>query len=328
MKSYLELEGIYREISSLSDTLSILSWDDAVMMPVKSADSRSEQISTIKSIIHKKITSNNIRDLIIEVEDKFSELSDIQKRNLQLMKKKWIHANAINNELVVKYSKLSSQTENIWRTARANNDFKSLLSPLKELILVTKEISLMKAEHLNCSPYEALIDEYDPNRKISDIENIFGKLKLFLPDFINKIIEKQKSYNIENIRGNFPVDKQRAIGTFLMEKLGFDFNMGRFDVSLHPFCGGHSRDVRITTRYREDNFIPAMMGVIHETGHALYEFGLPIEKFPGQPISEALGMAFHESQSLFIEMQIGRSRPFVNKLSKILPEYYGMQKAF
>jgi carboxypeptidase Taq len=117
------------------------------------------------------------------------------------------------------------------------------------------------------------------------------------------------------------MDMQRAIATRLMARLGFDFEHGRLDTSLHPFCGGTPDDVRITTRYDEGNFRGALMGVLHETGHAMYERGLPAE-WRRQPVGRARGMSLHESQSLLIEMQVCRSREFQTFVAPILRETF------
>jgi carboxypeptidase Taq len=122
--------------------------------------------------------------------------------------------------------------------------------------------------------------------------------------------------------GPFPVERQRALGTRLMAQLGFDFRRGRLDVSLHPFCGGTIDDVRITTRYDESDFSSALMGVLHETGHALYDFGLPA-RWRRQPVGRARGMSLHESQSLLIEMQACRSHEFMAWLAPQLHETFG-----
>ena len=121
--------------------------------------------------------------------------------------------------------------------------------------------------------------------------------------------------------GPFDSSKQRQLGLKLMTALGFDFNHGRLDVSLHPFCGGTPDDVRITTRFDENDFSSAIMGVLHETGHALYERGLP-EQWRYQPVGEALGMATHESQSLLIEMQMSRSRPFLEFAAPLMRDAF------
>jgi len=147
-----------------------------------------------------------------------------------------------------------------------------------------REAASAKAEVLGVDPYDALLDEWEPGGRAADIEPVFADLAAFLPGFLDQVLEVQARTSAP-IRpdGPFPIDAQRALGVRLMEQLGFDFSHGRLDISLHPFCGGTPDDVRITTRYDEDDFTKALMGVLHETGHALYERGLP-PAWRGQPV--------------------------------------------
>ncbi|MBX6323852.1 MAG: carboxypeptidase M32, partial [Rhodospirillaceae bacterium] len=148
-------------------------------------------------------------------------------------------------------------------------------------------------------------------------------LAAFLPDLIDRAVAAQAAQPAPlRPTGPFPREAQRALGETVMRALGFDFEHGRLDVSLHPFCGGVAEDVRITTRYDEADFASALMGVIHETGHALYERGLPAA-WRRQPVGQARSMSVHESQSLFWEMQVARSRPFLAWLAPHLARTFG-----
>jgi len=162
---------------------------------------------------------------------------------------------------------------------------------------------------LNLSPYDALLDSYDPGMRNAFIVPFFADLTLWLPAFVGEAIEAQKSHPILPLTASIPIAQQEQLGRQMMETLGFDSTRGRIDVSAHPFCGGAPGDCRITTRYKEDRFTDALYGVLHETGHALYEQGLPAE-WRGLPVGDARGMSMHESQSLFIEMQLCRSPAF------------------
>src|SRR5690606_1126640 len=145
---------------------------------------------------------------------------------------------------------------------------------LREVLRLTQEAAAAKAERLGLDPYDALLDEFDPGRPAARIDAIFGDLETWLPGLLQRALEEQGSAP-EPITGSFPIEAQRALGERLMRAWGFDFEHGRLDVSLHPFSGGVPDDSRITTRYREDEFGSALMGILHETGHALYEQGLP-----------------------------------------------------
>ena len=156
------------------------------------------------------------------------------------------------------------------------------------------------------------------------LDTLFGDLKTWLPDLLQTVVEKQKTESRIAPQGPFDIEKQRQLGLKVMGRLGFNFDAGRLDVSAHPFCGGVPQDVRITTRYNEEEFLSAMMGVIHETGHARYEQNLPKE-WLGQPVSNARSMGVHESQSLLFEMQLGCSEPFLQSVYPLVIEQFGQR---
>jgi carboxypeptidase Taq len=154
-----------------------------------------------------------------------------------------------------------------------------------------------------------MIEQYDPGNRVADIEPIFSELKIFLKDFVPRAVDHQKGRKLKPLKGPFAIEKQKALGLSMMRAIGFDFDHGRLDISHHPFCGGVPSDVRMTTRYETGDFLSALMGILHETGHGLYEQGLP-KDWSHWPVGRARGMAMHESQSLFVEKQIARSAEF------------------
>jgi carboxypeptidase Taq len=159
------------------------------------------------------------------------------------------------------------------------------------------------------------------------VSRVFGEVRQWLPDLIAKVEAHQAREPVIQPVGPFPVPAQRALCERVMRLLGFDFEAGRLDVSAHPFCGGVPEDVRITTRFREGEFLSSLMGTIHETGHARYEQGLP-RGWLGQPVAEARSMALHESQSLSLEMQLASHPGFVTLLAPLVREAFGEQPAF
>jgi carboxypeptidase Taq len=156
---------------------------------------------------------------------------------------------------------------------------------------------------------------------------VFGDVRQWLPGLIRKVVARQAAEPVIRPQGPFPVAAQRALCERVIRLLGFDFEAGRLDVSAHPFCGGVPEDVRMTTRFREDDFLGALMGTIHETGHGRYEQNRP-RQWLGQPVSEARSMALHESQSLSFEMQLGSHPGVVAHLAPLLREAFGEQPAF
>ena len=192
----------------------------------------------------------------------------------------------------------------------------------QEVLDRTREAGQAKAEATGLGLYDALLDDFEPGGRIAEIDKVFDQLAEFLPSFLEEALAAQSARPAPAPpEGPFDVAAQKALGETFMSALGFDFNHGRLDVSLHPFCGGTPDDVRITTRYDEADFTSSLMGVLHETGHALYERGLP-ERWRRQPVGESLGMSVHESQSLLIEMQVCRSRPFIGWAAPIMRDAF------
>jgi len=319
--SYEKLEERFRRQLILRDASGILHWDSATMMPPGGNSGRAEQLAEMQALQHGMMCDPHTADLLDKAET-LDGLDAWQKANLAAMRRNWRHATALDEKLVIALSKASSACEHIWRTARKDNDFKAVLPSMENLLSLVREVSTIKAEALQLSPYDALLDEYEPGGRSGDIDPLFAELESFLPDFLNRVLEKQAGEPAPvPPKGPFLVETQRQLAHDLMQAWGFDFNHGRLDVSLHPFCGGTADDVRITTRFDEAEYTSALMGVLHETGHALYERGLP-EDWRYQPVGDALGMAVHESQSLLVEMQVCRSKAFLQYAHPL------MKKAF
>ena len=281
-EAYKKLESRFHRMSVLSGIGGMLHWDMAVIMPGGGADARSEQLATLSVLENELINAPDLRDLITSAQGE--RLDDWQQANLAEMKRAWVHGTAVPGELVEKMSRAGTRCEVAWRTARAENDFKGLLPQLQEVLDLSIEAGKAKAEALGTSVYDALLDQYDPMMRSDRIDTLFAELESFLPDFTADVIERQKAEdNPLKPNGPFPVETQNQIGLELMKAVGFDFDHGRLDISHHPFCGGIPEDVRLTTRYDEDDFTSAIMGVLHETGHAMYERGLPAD-WQNQPV--------------------------------------------
>ncbi len=323
MKTYQQLEQRFSRISNLDSAHGLLDWDQQTMMPDGAADSRAEIKATLEVLSHELMTDPSVSDWLDAAEGA-DGLDDWRRANLDEMRRRWRHATAVPADLVEANAKAISKCEMAWRTARRDSDFKALLPSLSALLDVQRQIAACKAESLGVSLYDALLDQWEPGGSSAAIDTMFEDLAAYLPETIEAVLEHQaKRPAVETPQGPFPVEAQREIGTRLMGAVGFDFERGRLDVSLHPFCGGATNDVRITTRYDEDNFVKALMGVLHETGHALYEQGRPADWLQ-QPVGSALGMSMHESQSLIIEMQACRTREFLEFAAPLLREGFGM----
>jgi carboxypeptidase Taq len=318
---YAALEARFKRLNSLREAAAVLHWDTAAMMPEGGAAARAEQLATLRVVCHEVLADAALPDLLDGAEDE--KLERWQAANLREMRRQWLHANAIPADLVAALSKAASQCEMVWRKARPASDFALVLPHLEKLLSLVREKAAAKADRLGTSRYEALLDQWEPDGSTAAIDRLFGPLAKELPDLIEGALAHQaRAPAPQKPEGPFPIAAQRAASLKLMAQLGFDFAHGRLDVSAHPFCGGTPDDVRITTRYDEDDFTRALMGVLHETGHALYERGLPAE-WRSQPVGDARGMSVHESQSLLIEMQVCRGRAFLEFAAPILRDAFG-----
>ena len=325
--AYQNLETRFKRIAALDEAAGFLHWDLATIMPDGSAESRGEQLAALSLTSHEMITDPRLADWLQEADEAGDTLDAWQRANLREMRRRWLHANAVPADLVEAESRATRRCEMAWRKARPASDFSAVKPQLSELLAIVREVAKAKGEALGLSPYDALLDQFDPGNRAERIDPVFEDLAGFLPGFLEEVLERQAAKPAPTpLQGPFPVARQEALARRLIEAVGFDFQTGRLDVSLHPFSGGTPEDSRITTRYDEDNFLSAMMGVLHESGHAQYERGLPRD-WRRQPVGEARGMTLHESQSLLIEMQACRSREFMGFMAPLAQDVLGGEGA-
>jgi len=312
--AYQQLSATFQRLSRFGHLMAVAGWDMQTMMPSGGSPARGEALAEMGVLRHSILTDPRVGELIQEAEQ--ADLNDVERANLREMQRAWQQASLLPASLVEAKSLAGSRCEHAWREQRPANDWQGFAANLKEVVRLSREEAQLRADANGTSRYDALLDLYEPGMTSAKLDATFGELKSWLPDLLQRVVEKQAQERVELPQGPFAVEAQRQLGLSVMATLGFDFRHGRLDVSAHPFCGGVPDDVRITTRYNQDEFLSALMGVIHETGHARYEQGLP-QQWRDQPVGLARSTAIHESQSLFMEMQLGRSREF---LQRILPQ--------
>jgi len=322
-RAYAELESRFHRWTALKDGHAVLQWDQATMMPDGGSEARAEQMAALDVVCHGILADPATGDLLAGAEAATGELDPWQKANLAEMRRLQVHATAVEARLVEALARAVGRAEALWRKARAESDFPMVTPALAELLALVREVAAAKAAKLGTLPYEALIDEYEPGLTIAEIDRVFDGLAGFLPGLRAEALARQAKRPAPiQPQGPFPLPQQQALARKLMEIVGFVFDHGRLDTSHHPFCGGVPEDVRITTRYSEGEFVQGLMGVLHETGHALYERGRPAA-WRYQPVGLARGMAIHESQSLLVEMQVCRGPEFLGFLAPLLEEAFG-----
>lgn len=321
MTAYQNLTARFKQIANLENGRAILGWDEAAMMPEGSGPYRNETIAELAMIIQKLTASPEVGDWLSHA-DADASLSSPQKANVREMKRIYIENTAIPPELNQRLVMAKMESEQKWRVLRGQNNWAEFTPYLQNVLDLTREMLAAVSAKKGLELYDTALSLYSPGLTSTIVQKLFDELKTFLPSTINEVIDRQSRETTIQPEGRFPMAAQKALGLELMKAVGFDFQIGRLDESHHPFCGGAPRDVRITTRYDETDFTTALMGVLHETGHAMYEQNLP-QEWLGQPAGLAAGMAIHESQSLFMEMQVCRSKEFIHFAAPIIRKHLG-----
>lgn len=322
--SYANLDALARKLDAIDHAISILSADEATNMPVGGGEQRAEAVAHLSGLRHETFTAPEVGEWIAAAQTQ--DLSEDEKLSLAEFERVYTNATCLPSEFVRRQTETNMRSEQIWRDLRAKDDWADFAPALENVVALVREEAAMRADVLGLSPYDAMMEQYDPGNRAADIEPIFDQLKNFLVDFVPQALDAQERRRAarprKSLAGSYPIEKQRELGLAMMAALGFDFTHGRLDVSHHPFCGGVPTDVRMTTRYRTDEFLSSLMGVLHETGHALYEQGLPRE-LGHLPVGKARGMAIHESQSLFVEQQIAHAPEFWQWAMPIISQHLG-----
>ncbi len=330
--SYAHLEQTFYRLAQLSHAGSFLGWDQQVMMPPGSNESRGKAMAELRVIATEIIQAPDLADAFAAAENE-TNLQPWQKTNLRKMREEWRKANAVPKQLVEALTIASNECEHAWRGLRKDNnwqDFEPLLTRVFDLCRERAQAlaSGLAEEKAYVNDYEALLDIFDPGTRLSRVDQVFTELKQVIPDLLQQVLERQQQQpTVQKQSTAIAKDKQVALARHVMSVLGFDFAAGRLDEAAHPFSGGTSDDSRITTRYANDNVLEGLMGIIHETGHSRYETGLP-RAWRYQPIGSSMGMGVHESQSLFFEMQVGRSDAFIQAITPTLQDHLGSDPAF
>lgn len=295
-------------------------------MPPKAAAFRAEQSAAMAGLVHSRFTSPRVGELIEAAAEEVRGLppDSVEAANVRETRRKYLRQKKLPATLVEELSRTTVLSEHSWAASRKANDyaaFKPYLARMYEL--KRQEVACYGYE---TEPYDALLEDYEPGERAANLRAILGGLRGPLVELVAKVTEaarKGKGPSADVLARHYPRQAQEAFARQVATELGFDFSGGALAVSAHPFCSGIAPgDVRITTRYDESNFGDAFYSVLHETGHALYEQGLPSEHF-GTPAGEAVSLGIHESQSRMWENLVGRSRSFWQYLLPRAREAFG-----
>jgi carboxypeptidase Taq len=317
----MQLEQEWRRLHAFHGALALLRWDAAVMMPRGSADVRGEQLAALETEHHALLTTPRITRLLDRAQANAQALEDWQVANLREMRRQRDHAIATPVSLISRLARATSRAEVYWAEARRQNSFELFAPHLEEVVQLVRDKAALLGQALGLPPYYALVDEFSPGISTADIDAIFKALSRRLPGLIREVLAQQSERPMLPISGKFTAAKQRALVVEVMRAIGFPFDRGRLDESEHPFTEGVPGDIRITTRFDAADLFTGLFGAMHETGHAMYDLGLP-QEWRDQPVGRDRGMALEESQALLLEMFVGRSRPFVSYLRTLLEKHF------
>jgi carboxypeptidase Taq len=319
-----QLTTTLQRVARLQSILGILGWDEQVNMPPGGAALRAEQQQLLADLCHREATRPELGALLDALAVDAPQLAADHRRLVELARKEYDERTRIPAAFVARRAAAQSRAYHAWVAARQANDFAAFRPHLEEQLALVREQAAMFG-HTGAAAYDYWIDKFDPGMTAQRVDELFGELSAGLLPLVRQITAAGKPPVAQLLRG-FPIDRQERFLREVVARVGFDFGHGRLDVAVHPFCGGHPRDVRMTTRYHADNPLDSLTSSLHETGHALYEQGLPAA-WMDTPLGEAAGMATHESQSRLWENQVGRSRAFWSYWEPRYRELFGEQLA-
>jgi len=307
MSAYEKFITRIRELKTLESVAAVLEWDQETLMPEKGGRLRAEQLAMLSTRSHELLTDPALGELLDTL--KSQTLDDVPAANVREMRRAYNRATRLPARLVEELARHRSQALQVWQKARAGSDFAMFRATLEKMLDLTIEC----AEHYGYEDdiYDALIEGYEPGATVAQLDPLFAGLREDIVPLVKAVGESGVSPDLSFLEGRtFPEAAQREFSLAVSGRMGFDFSAGRMDRSTHPFCSGFAPDdVRFTTRYNEANPFACLYGVMHETGHALYEQGFPAEH-DRTPVGSAISLGIHESQSRLWENMIGRSRAF------------------
>lgn len=309
-----KLEARFRQIARLDHAATFLDWDRMVIMPPGGSAPRADALAELASLAHELRADPDLGDWLDEAEAALGP-TRLQEANLREMRRAWLEASAVPADLVRAQIMAGSRCEQGWRTQKPTNDWPGFLENFRPVVALAREEAAARqaaAPGRFASPYDALLERHCAGDDQTLITRVFDTLRSRLPTLLQEVVERQRS-RPSLPSGLYDVAAQHTLSQRVMTRLGFDFEQGRLDTSLHPFSTGVRGDQRITTRYRETEFFDALQATAHETGHASYESGLPGD-LDGLPVGQSRNMCIHESQSLLYEKHLLLSRAFLGAI--------------
>ncbi|MCO6457141.1 MAG: carboxypeptidase M32 [Pirellulaceae bacterium] len=308
--AYQQLCRHVRQAEMLASIEALLGWDERTMLPPAAAEYRAEQVAGLSGLIHERRTAPEVGHWLEQLSsgDWAEQASEDERATVRELRRQYQRQVRLPQSLVEELARTSVQGQQVWVEARRTNDF-ARFRPLLERTLRLKREQAEALGYEECL-YDALLEDYEPGARTSQVARILGALRDELRPLVAGLAESAGRPRKEILARSFPVAAQEAFSREAAAAIGFDFQRGRLDVTAHPFCTRLGPDdCRITTRYNERAFAEAFFGTLHESGHGIYEQGLRTDQF-GLPPGSAASLGVHESQSRMWENLVGRSRGF------------------
>jgi len=306
-----ELNSQYTELSFLNSAAALMAWDMRTYLPSKGNEMRAEALGYISTLAFKKRVSDELGSILEKLSEPetYNYLGDDEKAMVRVSAKAFKRARAIPPALYQKFTVLTVRSEKAWEKARVENDFEGFAPYLEEIVSLSREMASLYGFAEN--PYDALLEGYEEGMTAKRLREIIEPLKKELVPFLKRLITEGKAPETGLLKGKFSRKAQEKLSHKALKFIGYDFEAGRLDETVHPFTIGIGvGDVRVTTKYQPDEFTPSLFGSFHEGGHAIYEQGLPAH-LKGTSLYEATSLGIHESQSRMMENIVGRSKEFL-----------------
>jgi len=307
MGSYEKLHGTLREIGVLKSTRALLAWDQETYMPRGGAELRASQLALLSGMIHRRLADPAMGDLLADAQAAANGDPGVAAV-VRETRRDHERATNVPAELMEERARVTTLARRHWAEARAEDDFSKFLPWLEQVVDLSRQIA--DARGWDEDRYDALLDDYEPGATARELNEMFPPLRDALADLLARILDAGVEIDDRCLGRGYEPDAQAEFSRRIARRIGFDFERGRLDLTVHPFCSGTGPgDVRITTRYNENAFDDGLFSVLHEAGHGMYEQGLDPEHF-GTPLGESCSLGIHESQSRLWENLVGRSRGF------------------
>jgi len=304
-----QLKTLLAEVADLNNAQELLGWDQQTYMPQGGNEARGNQLATLGKISHQKFTSDEIGNLLGDLEKEY-EGADSDSDDLRLLmvtRHRYDQATRVPADFVAEFAVVTSRAFEAWVEAKDKSDFSIFQPHLEKVVELNQRFVTFfpPADH----PYDVLLDQFERGMKTADVKEIFNALRPQQVELLKAIAEKQQ-VDDSFLHVEYDEKKMWDFSEIIATRFGYDWERGRQDKSAHPFTSGFSiNDVRITTRFEPENPTVMLFSTMHETGHGLYELGCN-QAYERSPLAGGSSLAIHESQSRMWENLVGRSLPF------------------